>query len=54
MPETENRTLEEIELYFSDKNRKITDRKIPKTSKTTDNDIEMNQRPSNIISTVNG
>lgn len=54
MPETENRTLEDIELYFSDKNRKLTDRKIPKTSKTFHNDIEMDHSASNIISTVNG
>lgn len=28
LPETEKRTLEEIELHFSDNNRKLTDRKI--------------------------
>ena len=28
LPETEGRTLEEIETYFSDKNRKLTDRNI--------------------------
>lgn len=28
MPETENRTLEEIERYFSDTNRRATDRQI--------------------------
>ena len=30
IPETENRTLEDIELHFSDNNRKITDIKIAK------------------------
>lgn len=30
MPETENRTLEDIEVHFSDNKRKITDRKIQK------------------------
>lgn len=30
LPETENRTLEEIELHFADNNKKITDRKINK------------------------
>lgn len=28
LPETEDRTLEDIELHFSDNNRKLTDRKI--------------------------
>lgn len=28
MPETENRTLEDIEMHFSDNTKKITDRKI--------------------------
>lgn len=30
MPETEHRTLEEIELHFADNSKKITDRKIAK------------------------
>lgn len=33
MPETDGRTMEEIELHFADNNRKITDiniRKIPR------------------------
>lgn len=30
LPETENRTLEEIELHFADNNKKLTDRKIAK------------------------
>lgn len=30
LPETENRTLESIELHFSDKSKRITDRKILK------------------------
>lgn len=28
LPETENRTLEEIELHFADNSKKLTDRKI--------------------------
>lgn len=34
LPETENCTLEDIELHFSDNSRKITDRKIMKSSPT--------------------
>lgn len=30
LPETENRTLEDIEMHFSDGSKKITDRKIHK------------------------
>lgn len=29
LPETENRTLEEIELHFADNSKKINDRQIP-------------------------
>lgn len=32
MPETENRTLEDIEMHFSDNSKRITDRKIAKVS----------------------
>lgn len=32
MPETENRTLEEIEMHFSDKSKKLNDRKIASVS----------------------
>lgn len=31
LPETENRTLEDIEKHFSDDSKKITDYKIPKS-----------------------
>lgn len=31
LPETERRTLEDIELHFSDNNKKLSDRKIPKS-----------------------
>lgn len=31
LPETENRTLEDIELHFSDNSKKITDHKITKS-----------------------
>lgn len=30
LPETENRTLEDIEMHFSDNSKKLTDRKISK------------------------
>lgn len=33
LPETEGRTLEDIELHFSDKKKKITNHKIPKRKK---------------------
>jgi hypothetical protein len=32
LPETERRTLEDIELHFSDNNKKFSDKKIPKNS----------------------
>lgn len=38
LPETENRTLEDIEIHFSDNSKKITDRKISKIE-SNDNDI---------------
>lgn len=37
LPETENRTLEEIELFFSDSKRKITNREIKQSPKSCDN-----------------
>lgn len=37
LPETERRTLEEIELHFSDNNRKITDIYIQRISDSKDN-----------------
>lgn len=36
IPETERRTLEDIEVHFSDNNRKITDRKIQKNTSFDD------------------
>lgn len=33
LPDTEGRTLEDIEMHFSDKSKKITDRHIPKSKK---------------------
>lgn len=35
LPETEGRTLEEIELHFSDNSKSITDRKIAKSKPKT-------------------
>lgn len=35
MPETENRSLEDIELHFSDNNKKITDWYIPRKDEMT-------------------
>lgn len=40
LPETEGRTLEEIELFFSDNKRKMADRHIKKTEV---NDVSMKQ-----------
>lgn len=41
LPETEDRTLEEIELHFSDKTKKITDIKIIKSANNTNSkDVE--------------
>lgn len=36
IPETERRTLEDIEVHFSDNNRKMTDRKIQKNTSFDD------------------
>lgn len=33
MPETEGRSLEDIEIHFSDNSKKITDWKIPRKDK---------------------
>lgn len=40
MPETENRTLEDIEMHFSENDKKLTDIKIPKISSIS-RDIEI-------------
>lgn len=34
LPETRNRTLEDIELHYSDNSKKITNRKIPRKEQT--------------------
>lgn len=44
MPETENRTLEDIELHFSDNKRKLTDIRIRKIA-----DIEANNAIQRVI-----
>lgn len=55
LPETEGRTLEEIEIYFSDNTRKLTDRKIPMSAKKS-KDIEAHeqkaQKPISMISDI--
>lgn len=33
LPETESRTLEDIEMHFADNSKKLTDHKIPKKTK---------------------
>lgn len=57
LPETESRSLEEIEIHFSDNNRKITDRKILKAAskKKQRKDIDNNvlEKPVYVISDVN-
>lgn len=39
LPETEQRTLDDIELHFSDNTKGITDINIPKSSRTAKNEI---------------
>lgn len=39
MPETENRTLEDIELHFSDNSKRITDRKIERHNDSNEKQI---------------
>lgn len=46
LPETENRTLEDIELYFTDSRRKWTDIKIVK-QKSVDGSVETNDKDGN-------
>lgn len=48
LPETENRTLEEIEMHFADGTKKLTDRKIPKL-KVRQNVGEIPTRPVLVI-----
>lgn len=47
LPETEDRTLEDIEVHFSDNHRKITDRKIQKNMSVKSFDI-----PSDLVATI--
>lgn len=42
MPETEGRSLEDIELHFSDKSKKFTDWNIAKSAAVKNADIESN------------
>lgn len=46
LPETENRTLEDIELYFTDSRRKWTDIKIVKQI-SVDGNVETNDKGNN-------
>lgn len=45
LPETENRTLEDIELHFSDNSKKFTDRKIIK-SKSANKKANDTEKPT--------
>lgn len=48
LPETEGRTLEDIELHFSDKSKKLTDRKIPKPKNSISKDeLDSNEMATN-------
>lgn len=47
MPETEDRSLEDIEVHFSDNQRKITDRKIQKNVSVKSFDI-----PKDLVATI--
>lgn len=48
MPETEDRSLEDIELHFSDNSRSIFSTHI---QKNTSNDTELNAKPEDIQQT---
>lgn len=48
LPETEHRTLEDIELYFTDNRRKWTDIKIVK-QKSVDCNVETNDKDNNSL-----
>lgn len=53
LPETENRSLEAIEIHFADKSKKLTDHKIPKKSKQKlQREIESSKVVDNPISTI--
>lgn len=54
LPETEGRTLEDIELHFSDKSKKLTNHKIPKRRKIVhDQDLnEISTRATSINGTT--
>lgn len=42
LPETENRTLEDIEMHFSDNSKKLTDRKISKIQSEENGNVTNN------------
>lgn len=52
LPETEDRTLEDIELHFSDNSKKITDRKIRKSPKLKANDVENATDPAKKVTAI--
>lgn len=45
LPETENRTQEDIELHFTDKSKKVTDRKIARLNSTQKNQMSFDDDP---------
>lgn len=49
LPETEGRSLEEIELHFSDNSKKITNRRIPKTQIVQENSKQSNFDAENVL-----
>lgn len=54
LPETENRTLEDIELHFSNNSKKINDRYIPKMKskrKPAQNECDSSEIPTRPVST---
>lgn len=61
MPETENRSLEDIEFHFSDNSKKLTDRKIarafaeePKHVNGDNNDCETVKSGTELENGING
>lgn len=53
MPETEGRTLEDIELHFSDDSKKITDRIIAKSHRSSTKPSEQNTNSVDAIESNN-
>lgn len=49
LPETEGRTLEDIEIHFADNSKKLTDNKIPRRSKQKAESSGVSTRPASFV-----